>query len=116
MKMERLKVTISKKMSEGIGNSLFNYQGDKDQLVLDYLSGKSRGYFNNKIDPIVMDLSKVEFVGIVWDLVEVEVRESFEEKKERWNRVVEELLESELSSAIKRGKILKKALKDFDIL
>lgn len=94
-------------MSEGIADSLLNYHGDKDQLVYDYLSGKSRGYFNNKIAPVVKEMNSKEFVGVIWGLVDLEVRESLEEKKERWNRVIEELLESELSSEIKRGKILK---------
>lgn len=114
--MEKMKVTISRKVSKGIGNSLLNYRGDKDQLVLDYVSGKSRGYFNNKIDPIVMDLSNNEFAGIVWDLVDVEVVETNGEKKEKWKGIISELKESELPGERKGGDLVERALKDFGIL
>lgn len=113
--MERVKVAISKKMSRAIEDSILNYNGDKDQLVFDYFSGKSRGYLNIKIDSIVMDLSNDEFVGIVWDLVEVEVTESFEEKKEKWKEIIIELKEGELASERKRGYLVEDALKDFGI-
>lgn len=114
--MEKMKVTISRKMSTGIGNSLFNYHGDKDQLVFDYLSGKSKGYFNIMIDPIVMDLSNIEFAGIVWDLVEVEVVETQADKKEKWEGIIAELKQAELPGERKAGDLLERALKDFDIL
>lgn len=92
--MERIKVSISKTMSKGIEDSLCNYGGDKDELVVDYLNGKSNGYFNSQIAPVVMNMDSKEFVGILRDLVDVEVVETMDEKKERWNRVIEGLLES----------------------
>lgn len=114
--MEKMKVTISIKMAKGIKDSLCNYNGDKDQLVFDYLSGKSRGYLNDKIDPIVLDLSNNEFAGIVWDLVDVEVVETNGEKKEKWKGIISELKESELPGERKGGDLVERALKDFGIL
>lgn len=114
--MERVKVTISKKMSRAIEDSILNYNGDKDQLVFDYLNRKSSGFVNDKIAPILMKLDSDEFAGIVWNLVDVEVKESFADKKEKWKEIIVELKEGELVSERKRGNLVEEALKDFGIL
>jgi len=113
--MKKEKVVLSKRMHEAICTAIENYS-NINALVVDFLNGKENGYFHISIPHVLIEMECKDFVAVVYDLAEIEFKESFEEKKERWKGVISELLEGELVSERKRGLLVQEALKDFGIL